>query len=81
MPPASSLRRLPEQNTMIYNLCYLSVLQRPPAPQVVNAKKDVLVTIEQFWLSDYWRKLKPSNLTLIYEFPVAVSGKSGGRVF
>jgi len=61
---------------MVYNLCYMSVLQRPPAAQVVNGKNDVVVTIEQFWLSDYWRKLKPSNLTLIYEFPVAV-GRGG----
>ncbi len=66
---------------VVYNLCYLPVLRRPPQPSVVNDKKDVLVTIDTFWLDDYWRELKPSDLTLHYNFPVSVSeerGVSGG---
>lgn len=39
----------------------------------MNGKEDLIVTIEQFWLSEYWRALNPKNLTFFYEFIVKVN--------
>uniref|UniRef100_A0A915EAW0 TNFR-Cys domain-containing protein n=1 Tax=Ditylenchus dipsaci TaxID=166011 RepID=A0A915EAW0_9BILA len=63
--------RVVEPNYKLYDLCYLSVIRKPPPPMATNELGDVFVTIEPFWLTDYWKSLKPKNLTLIYRFPVA----------
>jgi hypothetical protein len=31
----------------------------------------VLVIIDQFWHTDYWKGLRPEQLFLFYEFPVS----------
>ncbi|KAI1714743.1 hypothetical protein Ddc_11329 [Ditylenchus destructor] len=78
--PTGSPRRIVEPNSKLFHLCYWSVIQKPPPPQAINDRNDVIVTIEQFWLSDYWRSLKLKNLTLYYEFIVTNPDHCEGRI-
>ncbi|KAH7714222.1 hypothetical protein AAVH_18409 [Aphelenchoides avenae] len=57
-------------NFRIVNVCYQSALRFPPKPTAINDRREVVVTIEQFWMDPYWKDLRLENLTLFYEFPV-----------
>lgn len=50
-------------------------LRNPPRPTAAEESKDsdLLLTIEQFWLKNYWKHMKLENLTLFYEFPIHAS--------
>lgn len=47
-------------------------LRNPPKPMITvdEPNSDLIVTIDQFWLKNYYRHMKLENLTLFYEFPV-----------
>lgn len=46
-------------------------MRHPPQPTATNEpNNDLIVTIEQFWLRNYWKNMKLQNLTLYYEFPI-----------
>ncbi|CAD5227955.1 unnamed protein product [Bursaphelenchus xylophilus] len=64
----------------LVRLCYMNALRTPPKPSATNEKKDVIVTIQPFWLDKYWKGLKLDNLTLFYEFEVKSPENCDGRV-
>ncbi|KAE9553169.1 hypothetical protein FO519_003608 [Halicephalobus sp. NKZ332] len=59
-----------DPNTEIFNVCYLSTLRTPPKPLALNQQKEVIATLEPFWLEPYWKEFGLSQLTLFFEFEV-----------
>uniref|UniRef100_A0A914HQV7 Uncharacterized protein n=1 Tax=Globodera rostochiensis TaxID=31243 RepID=A0A914HQV7_GLORO len=84
--PKSGLR--PNSGEGLFRLCFSSSairkMSKPEAKSNVEygmgKTSDLLVTIEQFWLSDYWKALKPTELHLFYVFPVAKEANCEGKV-
>lgn len=56
----------------LFVLPVVLALRYPPKPTAINDRREVVVTIEQFWMDPYWKDLRLENLTLFYEFPVTV---------
>uniref|UniRef100_A0A183C2E7 TNFR-Cys domain-containing protein n=1 Tax=Globodera pallida TaxID=36090 RepID=A0A183C2E7_GLOPA len=83
--PKSGLR--PNLGEGLFRLCFSSSairkMSKPEAKSNVEygmgKPSDLLVTIEQFWLSDYWKALKPAGLHLFYVFPVAKEANCEGK--
>ncbi|KAL3078371.1 hypothetical protein niasHS_012032 [Heterodera schachtii] len=82
-PLKSALR--PNSDEGISKLCFSSAIRKLPKPKAKynltqNGKMpDLLVSIEQFWLSDYWKALKPTELLLFYLFPVTKKENCEGQ--
>ncbi|KAI6176274.1 Protein kinase domain-containing protein [Aphelenchoides bicaudatus] len=66
----TGFKPVPEKQMM--NICYASSLRNPPRPAAIDEpnNNDLILTIDQFWLKNYWKHMKLENLTLFYEFPI-----------